>query len=320
MNGLFYGELIALLTTLSWTFGTFPFVEASRRLGANTLNHYRLLLAVLMLSVVLFFTSISSFQQLFLVPDYQEWLWFGLSGIVGLSIGDYFGFTMLSILGARIGSVFGTLAPGAALFFGYLMLGEKINFIGIIGITITAAGLVWLTFSKDERAKIPDLGHGAIGRGIFFGVLAAVFQGLGLVMAKKGFAHQTQIESLNPIHATWIRMVFATFVSFLFTTVLGQLKSVSKPFFENRNKGIAPMISGTIFGPVIGVTLSVYTISLIKVSVAQTIFALVPVCVLPLAYFFYREKVSIKAVAGALVAIIGVVVLIWREQVERFMF
>lgn len=36
--------------------------------------------------------------------------------------------------------------------------------------------------------------------------------------------------------------------------------------------------------------------------------------VLPLAAFFYHEKISLKSAIGAAVAIAGVVILIWRNE------
>jgi drug/metabolite transporter (DMT)-like permease len=53
-----------------------------------------------------------------------------------------------------------------------------------------------------------------------------------------------------------------------------------------------------------------------KPSVAQTIFSLVPVFVLPLSYLFYSEKITLKSIIGALIAITGVIVLIWRDDIR----
>jgi drug/metabolite transporter (DMT)-like permease len=62
-----------------------------------------------------------------------------------------------------------------------------------------------------------------------------------------------------------------------------------------------------------------YAVSLLqdKPSIAQTIFSLVPVFVLPLSYLFYKEKITSRAILGAAIAIIGVMILIWREQLVQ---
>jgi drug/metabolite transporter (DMT)-like permease len=316
MFSAFYGELIAISTTLSWTLCVFPFTEASRRLGPNATNLLRLILAVLLLSVAAIFTSSMTFVDLFTTPNLENWLWLGLSGILGLALGDFLGFTMYAILGTRIGSIFTTMSPGVALFLGFFLLNETINYIGIIGIFITVGGIIWLTLSKNEKAKIPDLGHGKIEKGILFGILAALCQGVGLVFAKKGLSSPVDGHTLNAIHATWIRMIAATIAIFVNTIIRGQSKNLFEIIKENKQNGVFFVVLGTIFGPVVGVSLSLYAISLIEVGVAQTIFSLVPVFVLPLAYLFYKEKITLKALLGVLIAVSGVILLIWRDYLQ----
>lgn len=312
----YYGELMAMLTTLSWSICIFPFTEASRRLGPNTVNHFRLLLAVVLLSLILVLFINFSFIQLLIIPHLNNWFWLGLSGIIGLTLGDYFGFTMYAIIGTRLGSLFASLSPGAALLFGFLLLGETINAVGIIGIMITSFGVAWLSLSKAEHAKIPDYGHGKISKGILFGILSAICQGVGLVLAKKGFYNPNIGSDMNPIHATWIRMLTATVAIFGISFVSGKIKHVSLPLIKNQNNGLKFMVAGTIFGPVLGVSLSLYTISILNVSMAQTIFSLVPVLVLPISNWFYKEKITFKSFLAAVIATLGVILLVWREDLS----
>src|SRR5690348_5752462 len=93
------GILFALLTTFSWSIGIFPFTQAARRLGSNSLNHFRLLLATVLLATAGIIIDGSAYAQLFSREYLDAWFWFGLSGIVGLTIGDYFAFSMYAILG-----------------------------------------------------------------------------------------------------------------------------------------------------------------------------------------------------------------------------
>src|SRR5882757_3903849 len=128
------GILFGLLTVLSWTFCIFPFTQAARRIGSNTLNHFRLLLATLLIGITSLLLDVKSFGALFTADYLPAWCWLGISGIVGLTLGDYFAFRMYAILGARIGSVLTTLAPAAALVSGVILLNENINAIGVAGI------------------------------------------------------------------------------------------------------------------------------------------------------------------------------------------
>ncbi len=313
------GILFALLTTLSWSIGLFPFTQAARRMGSNVLNHFRLPLATLLLAITAFIIDSAALADLFRCFVPQAWLWFALSGIVGLTLGDYFGFSMYAILGARIGSVLATLAPPATLVLAALLIDERMNVTGIIGIFITIIGVISISLGRRERVKIPDHGHGSIASGIIFGVLSAFCQGAGLVMAKKGIAAlDAQYKVISPVHHTFMRVVAATLSLYIFSLISGQLKGVISGIKKSDKATIRYAIAGTMFGPFIGVSLSLYTITLIDVAVAQTIFSLMPAIVMLISFFFFKDKISLQSVIGAITAIGGVVILIWRNEVTAW--
>jgi drug/metabolite transporter (DMT)-like permease len=76
-------------------------------------------------------------------------------------------------------------------------------------------------------------------------------------------------------------------------------------------------VAGTICGPFLGVTCSLAAISYIDVSVAQTIFSLVPAGALLISRIFFKEKISLQSLVGVIVAISGVVILIWRDYLQK---
>lgn len=309
------GINFALLTTLSWSFGIFPFTQAARRLGVNSLNHFRLLLATLITGLAAASIWPTEFMLLFQDDKIHSWFWLGLSGIIGLTIGDHFAFGMFAILGARLGSVLTTFAPAATLITSTLLIGENMSFIGIVGMFITIFGVIWISLSRQERSQIPNQGHGSIRKGIIWGILAAICQGAGIVLAKKGMlSADLSTQLINPLHATFIRLVIGTASLFILTIFTGKWKAMIFPLLINRDGGIKYAVAGTFFGPVFGVSLSLYTVSFISASVAQTIFSLVPVFALFLSYFLLREKISLRSFAGVVVAILGVMILIWRDR------
>jgi drug/metabolite transporter (DMT)-like permease len=311
------GILFALCTTLSWSVGIFPFTQAARRLGSNTLNHFRLLLAAVLLAVTALLVDKENFIHIF-SPGYSySWFWLSLSGIVGLSIGDYFVFRAFAILGARTGSVLTTLAPAAALLAGGFLLGEHINAVGIFGIAITITGVIGISFGRKERLTIPDHGHGSTFTGIIAGILGAVCQGTGLVLSKKGMMNVSSEISIAPVTATFMRITAAAMVLFIFSLIRGRIKKVMDPVFANREQGIKYAVAGTICGPFLGVTGSLAAIRYIDVSVAQTIFSLVPAGALLISRIFFKEKISLQSLIGVIVAITGVVILIWRDYLQN---
>lgn len=306
------GELIAILTTLCWSLGIFPFTEAAKRIGAGPLNQYRLLLAWIIISVILFFFNDLNIIQLFATPQPYHYIFLGLSGIIGFSIGDYCSFTSFKLLGPKLGSLYTTFAPGAALIIGYVALNETINFIGIIGILTTIGGVIWLTFSKKDAYEASKIGYKRDRKGIIYGIIGALCQGTGLVLSKYGMDYYS--EKLPTMHAVWIRLLFAFIAAFVVSILLGKLKSNSKPIFTNEKNNLPFLFLGTLLGPVMGVTLSLMAIQQLEVAVAQTIFALLPLFVLPISLIVYKEKITLQSVFACFIALTGVLLLIWRNR------
>jgi drug/metabolite transporter (DMT)-like permease len=306
------GELIAILTTLCWSLGIFPFTEAAKRIGAAPLNQYRLLLAWIIISIILFFSNDLNIVQLFTTPQPYHYIFLGLSGIIGFSIGDYCSFTSFKLLGPKLGSLYTTFAPGAALIIGYIALNETINFIGIIGILTTIGGVIWLTFSKKDAYEASKIGYKRDQKGIIYGIIGALCQGTGLVLSKYGMDYYTQ--KLPTMHAVWIRLLFAFAGAFVVSIALGKLKSNSKPIFTNEKNTLPFLFLGTLLGPVMGVTLSLLAIQQLEVAVAQTIFALLPLFVLPISLIVYKEKITLQSVFACFIALTGVLLLIWRNR------
>jgi drug/metabolite transporter (DMT)-like permease len=316
----FTGIFFALLATLSWSMGIFPFTQAARLLGVNPLNHFRLLLATILIAGVSAIVAPQKFMALFSSDYLPAWGWLGLSGIIGLTIGDYFGFAMFRILGARTGSILTTFAPAAALVLGVFLTNEHISLIGITGILITIAGVIGISLAKSERVRIPDQHPEAITKGIIYGVLAAICQGAGLVLARKGILNQEELShGVIPLHATFIRLLTATASLFITTIIFGRWKEVVRPILANRDGGIRYAIAGTFFGPTFGVAMSLYTVALIDASVAQTIFSLVPAFAVVISFILHRERITGKALLGVAVAIFGVIILIWHDQLNKLL-
>ncbi|MBK6989843.1 MAG: DMT family transporter [Bacteroidetes bacterium] len=148
--------------------------------------------------------------------------------------------------------------------------------------------------------------------------MSAFCQGAGLVLAKKGMIMEKELNiTINPFHATFIRLAIATTFLYVFTILRGKLKFVFQPILENREEGIKYAIAGTIFGPTLGVSLSLFTVALIEPSIAQTIFSLVPVFAIFVARILTKEKITWQSLSGVTIAMSGVMILIWREQIEN---
>lgn len=308
------GFIFAFAATACWAIAAFPLTTASRLIPVTSMNHLRLLLSTILIMIVALIADTHGFLQLFTSTSSSAWLWLGLSGIVALVIGDFFSFRSYAILSPQKGSVLTTLSPTSALLFGIILVNEHINWIGIAGMCITIGGVMSISLGRSQRNAIPDHGHGSVAKGILYGILAAVCHGGALALSKKGF--MLQAEEGHPVSwsgATFIRIASACMLVYIISIARGQLKEVWSHISDSR-KGIMNTVTGSVFNPVLSVALSMITILYINVAVAQTIFAMVPLFALMIAFFVYREKITVRSMLGVFVALIGVALLIWRNR------
>ncbi|MEX1071215.1 MAG: EamA family transporter, partial [Anaerolineales bacterium] len=66
---------------------------------------------------------------------------------------------------------------------------------------------------------------------------------------------------------------------------------------------------GAIAGPVIGVWFSLAAVKYTEVGIASTLMALPPIFLLAIGHFFFKEKITVRAVVGTMIALLGVAIL-----------
>jgi drug/metabolite transporter (DMT)-like permease len=294
----YLGELSALLAALCWSGSSFAFSSASKSIGPLQLNINRMILAV----IFLFFTilifdikvNLSSFQLTHLI----------LSGAFGLVFGDTFLFKAYQHIGARISMLLMSVSPILSALLAYLFLNEIITTWGIIGMTITIAGVSLVIF---ERSEIPSTKYKISKVGIFYGLLGALGQSVGLIFAKYAF----NAGEINGFVATFIRLLSAVLLMLPVAIIIKRYKNPVR-LFANDLKALRSTLTGTILGPYFGITFSLVAIENAKVGIAATLMSTVPILMLPIARYVFKEKLNWRAVGGALLAVGGIAILFLR--------
>jgi drug/metabolite transporter (DMT)-like permease len=69
---------------------------------------------------------------------------------------------------------------------------------------------------------------------------------------------------------------------------------------------MAGVTVGSLFGPVIGVSLSLMAVKYTSAAVASTLMAISPVLIIPVSILFFKEKIVPKEILGAIVGVLGV--------------
>lgn len=294
----YLGEISALLTSFFWAGSSIFFTLAGKVYGSLIVNRVRLVMALLLLMATNWYLYATPIPW---NAGWGPWFWLGLSGFIGLVLGDIFLFQAYLWIGPRITMLMMSLNPVIGALSAWLILGEKLRGIEWAGILLTLSGIAWVVWEGNGRNKTEA--NPNYLRGILFGLGAAAGQAIGLVLSKKGLANDFPAISGNVI-----RMVVAAFSLWTITLLQGQVKYTLQQVRQHPRANLLSL-GGAICGPFIGVSFSLYAVQHANVGVASTLMALPPVILLPISYFFFKERFGWGAVIGTLVAIGGVALL-----------
>ncbi|SFW11376.1 EamA-like transporter family protein [Prevotellaceae bacterium HUN156] len=298
----YLGELISIGVAFSWTATALLSEFGSKRLGNLTLNVLRMALA-LVFSLVLFMVVMGSPLPAGASPEAAGWMM--LSGLVGYVIGDYCLFQCYIIIGSRYGQLFMTLAPLSAALMAWVTLGQQMNMMSIVAMLITLLGIGISVLGRGEHhrvsLKLPL-------NGVLFAVGAAMCQGVGLVLSKIGMDHYDAASSMPewmiPFSANFYRCI-AGIIGF---SLLLYFRDGMAPLREalHDKKGLSVATATTIFGPFVGVGFSLMAVQYTAAGIASTLMAMTPIIILLPSYWLFHEKITWRAVIGAVISVVGV--------------
>ncbi|NQT27538.1 DMT family transporter [candidate division KSB1 bacterium] len=290
------GEIAALCTAVFWTITAISFEQAAKRLGSLALNWIRLIMGVVFLSV---FTWIYRGQVFPVDATGHMWLWLSVSGLIGFTFGDLCLFQAFVMIGSRIAMLIMALVPPLTALMSWAIMGEVLSLTDLAGMFLVIGGIALVVLERPADGKRIQLSHPVLGLLLAFG--GALGQAIGLVLSKYGMG------TYNAFSATQIRG-FAGIIGF--TILFFPLKKWGRVRSALHHKsGLAFASLGAFFGPFLGVSFSLLAVQHTEAGVASTIMSIVPVLIIPPAMLFFHERVTLKEILGALLAVGGVALL-----------
>ena len=294
---LYLGEAAAVITSITFAINSALFTLAGREVGSLVVNRLRLVAASFFLITAHWIFLGTPWPT---SADFDQWIWLGLSGIVGLVLGDAFLFQAFVWVGPRLSMLMMSLVPILAAFTAWIFLGEALSWWQLFGILLTIIGVIWVVLEKNQGQGPQKENY---LRGILFGLGGAIGQALGLVLAKIGLG-----DIFSPISGNFIRMFTAMTVIWLITIIQKQARTTIQHAVDYPN-ALWKIIGGAFSGPFLGVSLSLFALQTTSIGVASTLMALPPIFLLPVDYFYFKERFGWGAIAGTLIVILGVAVL-----------
>ncbi|MBU8870060.1 MAG: DMT family transporter [Gemmatimonadales bacterium] len=312
---LFYGETMAILAAVIFSWTSIFFTTAGQRLGVTTVNLLRLPSGALCLLL----------SHLVLTgriwPEGMAWsqqMWIGLSGVVGLAIGDSALFKAFTTIGPRRSMAVMALAPVFTVILAWSLLDEHLSLWAMAGIVIVIGGVVMASIGKAEGSGIfGTIDPRILRTGLLLALIASAGQGLGSAFAKLGMTGSTpagmdapQIEGVDPLGATLVRMVWAAVAYWLVVFPRQDVRRLARSL--NDPKGVGALVIAILMGPFISVWISVVAIKNTEAGIAQVLLGMVPIFVILPAWIVYRDKPSLRSIIGIIVAIGGGALLFLR--------
>jgi drug/metabolite transporter (DMT)-like permease len=164
---------------------------------------------------------------------------------------------------------------------------------------ISVSGIAIVILVRGSNEKKVKFSHPV--KGLLFAFIGALGQAFGLIFSKFGMG------SYNAFAATQIRII-AALIGFAlvitFSKYWGKLFEGLKDY-----KALGQITIGSIFGPFLGVSLSLLAVQYTATGVASTIMSISRILIIPVSIMVFKEKVSFKEILGAFITIVGVALL-----------
>jgi len=287
------GEFAALLTAVFWTITAIAFESATTKVGSMAVNFVRLVLALIILCIVTYFV-----RGMVLPVDAtgHAWIWLSVSGLVGFVFGDYFLFKSYPLITSRISMLIMTLVPPITAVLGWFLMQEKMNMYNILGMVLTMIGIGMAILKRGS-----DKDKARISRpvaGLLFALLGSIGQAVGLILSKYG------MQEYNFFAATQIRIIAGIFGFIIMVTFFRRWITIGKTL---RNRpAMTGIIIGSVFGPFLGVSFSLFAVQNTVAGIAATLMSTVPVLIILPSLLIFRQKTTLMEVLGAFISVIGV--------------
>ncbi|WP_417069255.1 DMT family transporter [Niveibacterium terrae] len=293
-------ELFALAASACWAIGAMLSVSPSRYLGAFAFTRWRMLIVAVALWVGILATR--GWQPIALPVAGAM----GLSGLIGIFIGDSALFSAMNRLGPRrSGVLFATNAVFSVLL-GMLVFDERLNALGALGAVLTFVGVaiaVLLGRSKDE-SHAWEADRGRVSIGVALGLFAALCQALGTLIAKPAMAGH-----FDPLTATALRVTAAGAAHFVLLGLGFKVAKAHKPenfavLFQTGLNGLIAMGLGT--------SLVMFALQSGDIGIVSILSSVSPVLVLPLLWIHLKRVPAPGAWLGAGLTVVGTACILLR--------
>jgi drug/metabolite transporter (DMT)-like permease len=298
--GSHFGELAALAAALAWAVSAILFHKAGVSVHPILLNLYKGTLASLLLAIWLIVDAADR--------AWLDWPSIGIllaSGAIGIGLGDTAFFAALNRIGERRTVLIAeTTAPPLTAILAMLWLAELLSARAVTGIVVTIAGVAWVISERPQESSSAGKSSEAAATPSSLGLalLAALCQAVGAVLSRQVLTETDASASLTSL----LRLLGGLTLLLLWLPWAG--RSIYQPMV-GRGRVLTLIVMATLIGTVFGIVCQQTALRYAGTAVVQTLLATSALFVLPL-LAAQGQRISARAICGALVALLGVALLL----------
>ncbi len=285
--------LVALASAASWALGTVLWRKIGEEISPFSMNLSKGIIGSLFLAATFLVIRVEPMSM-------HDFFYLGISGLLGITLGDTFFFLSLMHLGPSLSSLMGTLLPVSVAFAAVVFLGERPSPAAWAGIFLTVGGVAWVVRERrSSRGMVKSTSSGVVLR-----LLSVLFMTGGIICAKVG------VRSVPTVQATLVRMVWGVAGLLLWGCLNRQLRVWVAPLGDLRLlRKISLIVFVVVFG---GFWLSLLSLKHLDASVAGALGSTAPLFILPIAAIMLGERITMKAGLATALAVGGVALMLVR--------
>ena len=239
-------------------------------------------------------------------------LWLAFSSLLGIVIADTLWLAALQILGARRMIAIDALKPFVAAFMGWLLLGDVVPWLGYLGVVVCALGVYLLNVESAAKEEDDDAVVEADDVAVEEATEPPYLKGYAYATVNvilDVYAATITVAERGPLSSAEVNLLRFGLAAVLLILVWvlreGRLKSDAKPMPRRDWMRVA---LGVVFVTFLTPLITVWTMFVLPLAVAVTLWSLTPLWALPVSAYF-GQRVSRRALMGAFLATGGVVML-----------
>ncbi len=281
-----------MVAPLCWSVAILFYRRSSESAPAQSMTLFKNVIAAVLLLLTMWAAGVSFPTD----RSALDWFRLGLSGVLGLAVGDTLLFHALARIGAARVAIVDTIYAPAVVGLSFLFLGDTLGLAFLFGAAMVVAGVGVANHRREVDTPFE------ISTGTWFGIGAIFATSVGVILSKP------VLETSNLVEVTCTRVLFGVGAQALWAA--GTRDRTAFAAFR-PSSGVWPtLVPAAFIGTYLSLLFWMAGFKWAPASVAAVLNQLATVYILVLARVVLKERVAAHQVGGGLLAAAGALVVV----------